>query len=234
MTNQRRWKFYLPFDFIAHQIVGSSNDNGRATRFGHSFKENKVPITNGFFFNFISMSQVRGVKDFFSFRSSQSCENSSSAWLSNFSEIILIDSSKSHNACFNQILASNIIHSLCGDDNCGSCGDNLFASFLKNLALLEPDFFKIFGVTNKDLNAHLESELIKIEVKTGDFGIFHHSWHRLRGPESSQSVSLDQFTLERGLTMRLKNIDVFDWVSGFTGIGIFDFDLTMKKRENTI
>jgi len=34
--------------------------------------------------------------------------------------------------------------------------------------------------------------------------------------------------------MRLKNIDVFDWVSGFTGIGIFDFDLTMKKRENTI
>lgn len=80
----------------------------------------------------------------------------------------------------------------------------------------------------------MESELIKIEVETSDFGIFYHSWHRLRGSESSQSISGDQFTLEGGLTMRLKNIDVFDWVSGFVGVGIFDFDLTMKKRQFTI
>jgi len=42
------------------------------------------------------------------------------------------------------------------------------------------DLVKLFGILAKDLNTHLEAELVEVEVNAGDLAVLEHLRHALR------------------------------------------------------
>lgn len=91
----------------------------------------------------------------------------------------LVNSSDSVDSVLNEVLEGEIIDSLRAKDNVGTGIDNLLASLLGNVHLLLSDLLKVVGVLNKNLDTHLESELVEVEVNTSDLGVLNLDGHSL-------------------------------------------------------
>ena len=136
------------FDFISHQVVSTSDEDGAGSSLSETlmkckkretieqiyFNEAVIPITDGFFKDGFSGTEPRGVKDFFTFRISKGGDDGSSGGLGDSSKISLVNSSHGEDTSFNEVLGGDIIDSLGGDDDIGTSLDKLFTSFLQDVA----------------------------------------------------------------------------------------------------
>jgi hypothetical protein len=85
------------------------------------------------------------------------------------------------------------------------------------------NFVKVIGVLNENLNAHLETEFVQVEVNTSDLGILHHLGHTLGRSGGLNSVTINKHGFLGGLTVSLEDVDVLDGVLGLAlGVGHLD------------
>ncbi len=79
------------------------------------------------------------------------------------------------------------------------------------------NFFEIFGIIDDELDTHLHLEFVKIHVEASNFGVLNSHRHLLRDSGHLQSVTLDQFTFQRALTVAFLDLDGLKGVFVFTG-----------------
>lgn len=149
-----------PFDLIEHVLVGSSEDYGAGSGFFAAFEENKVVIADSFLDNFFALSQVRRVEHLVAFGSGESVDDGGSGQTGDSVDISLVDSAETQAAGLEHVFGGCIVDAHGGDDDVGSGFDDFGYSGFEDVALFLSDFFEVFGVVDKDLNAELQSEFM--------------------------------------------------------------------------
>lgn len=79
------------------------------------------------------------------------------------------------------------------------------------------DLFEVLGVIDDELDTHLHFEFVQVHVEASNFGVLNSQRHLLRDSGHLQSVTLDQFTFQRALTVALLDLDGLKGVFVFTG-----------------
>lgn len=210
------------FDLIAHHFVGSSDDDGGNSL--DSLEENEIVVSDGFFVDLFTGSQIFRVEDLLTFWGGEGGDDGSLGGLGESSKIALIDSSESQDSSFNEVLLGDIVHTFGGNDDVGSGVDDLGASFSEDVEFLLSDLFEVLGVFDKDLDSHGHSELVEVEVKEGDLGSLDGGFHLLGGSHGLEGVSAENGALEGTLSVRFKDIDILDGVLFISdGSGRFTF-----------
>jgi len=70
------------------------------------------------------------------------------------------------------------------------CIDQFLDVAVRHLALLDPDLLDLVGTIHEDLDAELHSELVEVEIETGDFGIIDDVGHVLMRLHGLDGVAL--------------------------------------------
>ena len=142
----RRWShgwtwiwWAVPFHFVKHVLIGTSEDDGAGSRLGAALEKDEIVVSDCFFNNLITFSQVGRVEHFLTFGSGQSINNSGSGQFGNSAHISLADSSQSQASGLEHVFWCGIVNTSAGDDDIGSCFDDFVDSWFKYVAFLLPD-----------------------------------------------------------------------------------------------
>ena len=68
--------------------------------------------------------------------------------------------------------------------------NNLLASLLADVHFALANFVEVVGVLHEDLNSHLESKLVQVEVDAGDLAVGQNLRHSLGGSSGFNSISI--------------------------------------------
>jgi hypothetical protein len=148
------------FDFIAHELVGSSNDDGSAGGLFETLEEDEIVITNCLFVDFLTFTEGRFVIYFLTFSCRERGDDGSSCGLSDLSQVTFVDSSETENAVFDHVLIGDVIDTLRGKNDISAGLNNLQDSLFEDFAFLESNFFEILGVRDEHLDTHLHLEFV--------------------------------------------------------------------------
>lgn len=204
-------------NLIEEEVVSSSADDSLSAGFGHAFEEHVFPVSNSSFLNKIARSEVRGVEGFFAgVNISERDNNLSTGVVSNSSQIGLVNTSYGNDVSLNEVLKSEIINTSGAENDVSAGVNDHFTSLLADIHLSLSDFIKVIGVLNENLDSHLHSELVEVEVNASNLGVLHHLGHSLRRAGSFNSISINEFGFFTGHTVRFKNMDGFDGVFNLT------------------
>jgi len=104
-------------NFVNHKFI-STTDQDRATKgILETLDEDKVLITNSFFIDFVTGSNVICRKGLCAIWIGHACDECGTCGLSNFSQVFLLHSSDPNNSSFNEIFLCKIVDSHTGYDN---------------------------------------------------------------------------------------------------------------------
>jgi len=202
------------FDFIQEEIIGTTDDDCLGCCAFHAFEEHVFPVSNAAFFDELALTEVLSIVGLITLEVSERGHNSSTSVVSDTAEISLVNAPDGNNTGLDEVLQSKVVNTTGAEDNIGTGGDNLLAALFANVHLSLSDLVKVIGVLNEDLDAHLESELVEVEVDEGDLAVLEDLGHTLRATGSLDRVSIDEGRLFAGLTVGLEEMDCLDVALG--------------------
>jgi len=129
------------------------------------------------------------------FEVSERHDNFTTAAVSNTLEITLFNSSDGNAVVLNEVFESEIIDTSGAEDNVSTSLNDLLASFAGHVHLTLTNLFKILWILNEDLNSHLKSVFVEVEVNEGNFGIIHMNGHALGRSTSLNSITINEARL---------------------------------------
>jgi hypothetical protein len=129
------------------------------------------------------------------FEVSERHDNITTAAVSNTLEITLFNSSDGNAVVLNEVFESEIIDTSRAEDNVGTSLNDLLASLACHVHLTLTNLFKVLWILNEDLNSHLKSVLVEVEVNEGNFSIIHMNGHALGRSTSLNSITINEARL---------------------------------------
>ena len=129
------------------------------------------------------------------FEVSERHDNFTTAAVSNTLEITLFNSSDGNAVVLNEVFESEIIDTSRAEDNVGTSLNDLLASLACHVHLTLTNLFKVLWILNEDLNSHLKSVLVEVEVNEGNFSIIHMNGHALGRSTSLNSITINEARL---------------------------------------
>ena len=74
------------------------------------------------------------------------------------------------------------------------------------------DLIKLLSVLTKNLDSHLKTELVEVEIDASNLAVLENLGHTLRTTRGLNSVALDKDGFSRRKTVGLKNVHILDGI----------------------
>ena len=85
------------------------------------------------------------------------------------------------------------------------------------------DLIKLLSVLTKNLDSHLKTELVEVEIDASNLAVLENLGHTLRTTRGLNGVALDKDGFSRRKTVGLKNVHILDGILGLArSIGHLD------------
>ena len=204
-------------DLIKEELVGSTDDDGLRVSNFHALKEHVLPVADSTLLDLGASSQVLRIESLLAiFDVGERDDNLSAGGLGDTAQVKLLDSPDGDHTGLDEVLKGEVVDATRAEHDVGASLNDLPASVLADVHLLLTDLVKLLSVLAENLDTHLETELVEVEVNTGNLAVLEHLRHALGAARGLNGVAVDKDGFLGGHTVSLQDVHVLDWVLGLT------------------
>jgi len=205
-------------NLIEEELVGATDDDGHGGLLAHALEEHVLPVTNLALLNLGASAEVLSLVALVTILDVGKGDNDFGAGrLGDTAEIEFLDTTDSDDASLDEILEGEIVDTARAENDVGTSVDEKLAALFADVHLLLANLVELLSILAENCDAHLEAELVEVEVNAGDLAVLENLGHALGTTGGLEGVTLNGDGLFGGETVGLQDVHVLDGVLDATG-----------------